>query len=61
MFIKSEQTPLTNRESSRLYGEFKKLREEHDGDETNIIRLEKGKLFHNEVVVDEFNLENQIF
>ena len=61
VFIKSEQTPLTNREISRLYGEFKKLREQHDGDDTNIIKLEKGKLYHNEVVVDEFNLENQIF
>ena len=61
VFIKSEQTPLTNKENSRLYEVFKELRTRHEGDEANVIKLMKGKLYQNEVVVDEFNLENQIF
>ena len=61
VFIRSEQTPLTNRENSRLYGEYKKRRDEHSEDRDTVIKLEKGKLYLNGVVVDEFNLINQIF
>jgi uncharacterized metal-binding protein YceD (DUF177 family) len=44
-----------------LYEETKKLRAEHEGDENTVIKLEKGKLYLNDRVVDEFNLANQIF
>ena len=40
--------------------EFKKL-EEANRDNDNNVRLEKGKLYLNNNVVDEFNLANQIF
>ena len=61
VYIKSEQTPLTRKENSRLYDQFKKLRETHKDNAENRIRLEKGKLYMNNDVVDEFNLANQIF
>ena len=61
VFFKSEQTPLTSKENSRLYEAFKVLRERYKDDNTNVIKLDKGKLYQNDVVVDEFKLENQIF
>ena len=61
VFIKSEQTPLTRKENSRIYGEFKKLQETHKEDDTKIVKLEKGKLYLNGDVVDEFSLTNQLF
>ena len=61
VYIKNDQTPLTRKENSRLYGEFKKLIETHNGDRNNRVRLDKGKLYLNNNVVDEFNLANQIF
>ena len=61
VFIKNEQTPLTRKENSRLFGEFKKLQETHKDDETKIVKLEKGKLYFNGEVVDEFSLTNQLF
>ena len=61
VYIKNEQTPLTRKENSRLYQEFKKLQEAHQINADNRVRLEKGKLYLNNTVVDEFNLANQIF
>ena len=61
VFIRSEQTPLTSKENLRMYGEFKKLRDQHVDDNDTVVKLEKGKLLINDVVVDEFNLMNQIF
>lgn len=61
VFIKSEQTPLTSKENSRLYKKFKDLKTKYEDDDTNLIQLDKGKLYHNEIIIDEFNLENQIF
>ena len=61
VFIKSEQTPLTRKENSRLYGEFKKLQTTHKDDDTKIVKLEKGKLYLDGEVVDEFSLTNQLF
>ena len=55
------QTLLTNKENSRLFSEFNKLRERHDSDEDTLIKLEKGKLYNNGIVMDEFNLNHQIF
>ena len=61
VYIKNEQTPLTRKENTRLYGEFQKLLEAHRGDRNNRVRLDKGKLTLNDNIVDEFNLANQIF
>ena len=61
VYIKSDQTPLTRKENSRIYNEFKKLLETHKDDRTKRVRLEKGKLYLNDDSVDEFNLANQIF
>ena len=44
-----------------MYGEFKKLLDQHVDDNDTVVKLEKGKLLINDVVVDEFNLMNQIF
>ena len=61
VYVKSEQTPLTRKENSRLWGEFKRLQESHRDDVTKRIKLEKGKLYLNDDVVDEFSLTNQLF
>ena len=61
VYIKHEQPPLTHRENNRLYGKFKKLREDFKNDTTVNIRLYKGKLYKNEEIVDEFDLRNQNF
>ena len=53
--------PLTRKENSRIYNEFKKLRETHKDNHRNRLQLDKGKLYLNDNVVDEFNLINQIF
>ena len=61
VYIKQEQPPLTHKENSRLYTEFKKLRETYEDDEAVKIKLYKGKLYKNEEVVDQFDLLNQHF
>ena len=61
VYVKSEQSPLTRKENSRLYGEFKKLQETHKNDATKTVKLERGKLYLNDDVVDEFSLTNQLF
>ena len=61
VYVKSEQTPLTRKENSRLYGEFKKLQETHKDDENMKVVLQKGKLYLNDEVVDEYSLSNQLF
>ena len=61
VYIKSEQTPLTRKENSRLYGELKNLQETHRDDANMKVVLEKGKLYLNAEVVDEFSLSNQLF
>jgi hypothetical protein len=61
VYVKNEQTPLTRKENSRIYGEFKKLQQTHEGDETKQVKLERGKLYLNGDVVDEFSLTNQLF
>ena len=61
VYIKHEQTPLTRKENTRMYNEFKKLRETHKDNEQNRVRFERGKLYLKDNVVDEVNLANQIF
>ena len=61
VYLKHEEPPMTHKENTRLYGEFKKLRDLHQEDETTIIKLEKGKLYENDEIMDEFNLTNQNF
>ena len=61
VYIKNEQTPLTRKENSRLYNEFKKLQETHKDDVTMNVKLERGKLLLNDQQVDEFSLSNQLF
>ena len=58
---KSWSLPCSSKENSRLYKKFKDLKTKYEDDDTNLIQLDKGKLYHNEVIIDEFNLENQIF
>ena len=61
VFIKNEQTPLTRKENTRLYNEFKKLEETHKDNGDMNVKLERGKLFLNDQQVDEFSLVNQLF
>lgn len=61
VFLRSEQTPLTSKENTRLFKKFKSLRDQHVDNGDIIIKLEKGKLLQNGVLIDEFNLANQIF
>ena len=61
VFIKSEQTPLNRKENSRLYQAFKQLQNTHEEDESQKVKLERGKLYLNDEIVDEFSLTNQLF
>ena len=61
VYLKHDEPPMTHKENTRLYKEFKTLRELHKNDDTTKIILSKGKLYKNDEVVDEFNLTNQNF
>ena len=58
VYIKNDQPPLTNKENNRLRVKAREIRNANPDD---IVKIDKGKLYHNNIVVDEFNLANQIF
>ena len=58
VYIKNDQPPLTNKENNRLRDKARTIKNNNPND---TIKIDKGKLYHNNNVVDSFNLANQIF
>ncbi len=52
VYIKSDQSPLTRKENFRLYNKFKLLRETHKDDHAVNIKLQKGKLYLNDILTN---------
>ena len=65
IWIKNDDPPLTRKENERLQNKVKELRETETvvpGEEpANRYYIKKGKLFQNDDIIDEFNLNNQLF
>ena len=58
VFIKSDQPPLTRKENDRLRKKARDLRSQHPG---SMVSIQKGTLYKDNVKVDYFDLDNQIF
>ena len=58
VYIKNDQPPLTNKENNRLRAKARDIRIANPND---TVKIDKGKLYHNDTLIDEFNLANQIF
>ena len=62
IWLKNEDTPMQKKENDRLYNKMRELRNAEDPDNpVNMYKIKSGKLFKNDEVIDNFNLENQIF
>ena len=61
VFIRSEDLPLTSKENKRLVDKMWTLRRALLPNSSTVYKLVKGKLLENDCVIDEFNLNNQIF
>ena len=58
IFINYDEPYYSRKENYRLRKKKSDLQKDHAGDE---IKISRGKLYHNNMVVDRFNLSNQIF
>ena len=58
VYVKNDETKLSRSENYRLRKKAKELREEFPND---VVKIEKGVLKRNDVQVDKFDLNNQIF
>ena len=58
VFIKNDEPVMTRKENERLRYRMRCIRREYPNDQ---VKIEKGKLYHNNNIVDTFNLDNQIF
>lgn len=62
VFIKSDEPPLTQKENRRLSTKMKELRDEEDADNpVNRYYIKYRKLYKNNDVFDEFDINNQLF
>ena len=61
VFIRSEDPPLTRKENRRLSDKLRELKQSLEPGSGVLYKLYKGELLRNDVVVDKFNLSNQIF
>ena len=62
IFIKNDDPPLTRKENERLQFKMKELRGLEDpNDPQNRYYIMKGSLYKNNEVIDDFNLNNQLF
>ena len=62
IWLKNEDTPMQKKENDRLYSKMRELRNAEDPDNpVNTYKIKSGKLLKNDEVIDNFNLENQIF
>ena len=58
VFIRNDQTKLARKENFRLR---EKARELRSVNASAVIKIEKGKILQDSVVVDQYNISNQIF
>ena len=58
VYIKSDQPKLTRKENDRLRQKAHDLREKNEGCD---IKIDKGVLYKDNVKIDHFDLDNQIF
>ena len=58
MYVKNDETKISRNENYRLRKKAKALREEFPDD---TVKIEKGVLKRNDVQVDKFDLNNQLF
>ena len=64
IFLKNDDPPLTRKEHERLSSKMKELREQEQadpGEPQNRYYIKKGVLYKNDELIDEFNLNNQLF
>ena len=63
VFLKNEDTPMQRKENDRLYGKLRELIEAEEDPENpeNRYYIKSGKLHKNDIVIDEFSLDNQLF
>ena len=60
IFINHDETPLTRKENYRLRQERNRLRMLEENHDKKIV-ISKGKLLVDDIVYDQFKIENQIF
>lgn len=60
IYIKNDQPPLSKRENDRLFSKMLRLRDSETEDHVTY-KINYGKLYKNDVQIDEFNLSNQLF
>ena len=58
VYVRNDETKLARNENYRIRKKARELRENHPDD---VIKIEKGKLYHRGTEVDRFDLSNQIF
>ena len=58
VFIKNDEPPMTHKENVRLRTKAYNLRQQNPDSNVTIT---KGVLFQDEIKIDEFNINNQIF
>jgi hypothetical protein len=58
VYMKNDEPLMTRKENDRIRYRKRCLKREYPHDE---FKIEKGKLYHGGVVVDSFNLDNQLF
>ena len=58
IYINRDTPYYTRKENNRLRKEKAKLIEEHGSEG---VKIEKGKLYHNNAIKDQFDLGNQLF
>ena len=62
IYIKNDQPPLSKRENDRLFTKMLSLKDaETDENEKKAYKISFGKLYKNDTLMDEFNLNNQLF
>lgn len=59
IFVNPDRTPLARKEDKRLRDKLKELRS--SAPSTDKIYIKSGQLFHNSMMVDKFNIGNQLF
>ena len=58
VYIKNDETKLASKENYRLRQKRRALKDDYP---ESVLKIEKGKLIQDGVVVDKFDLNNQIF
>ena len=60
IFINNDSSPLNRKENDRLSKKLYNLKRQNEGN-GDVYKMEKGKLYKNRDVIDQFNIANSIF